>query len=94
VPEGCPPRDAFVVTAFVVKYEGPSSMAVQAATMLAEADGVELTSSQPPERRGGEADTVVLALTVEGTSDAVLDAVALLRGRLPEGARMEIAGGP
>jgi hypothetical protein len=32
-------------------------------------------------------------LTVEGTSDAVLDAVSFLRTRLPSGARLEIAGG-
>ena len=86
-------RDASAVTAYLIKYEGPPSLAVETATMLADADGVELTSSEPPERRDGQGDTVVLALTVEGTSDAVLDAVSFLRTRLPSGARLDIAGG-
>ena len=81
------------MTAYLIKYEGPPSLAVQTATLLADAEGVELTSSEPPERRADQADTVVLALTVEGTSDAVLDAVSFLRTRLPSGARLEIAGG-
>ena len=81
------------MTAYLIKYEGPPSLAVQTATMLADADGVELTSSEPPERRDDQGDTVLLALTVEGTSDAVLDAVALLRTKLPSDARLEIAGG-
>jgi hypothetical protein len=88
-----PARDASAVTAYLIKYEGPPSLAVQTATLLADAEGVELTSSEPPERRDGQADTVVLALTVEGTSDAVLDAVSFLRTKLPSGARLEIAGG-
>ena len=81
------------MTGYLIKYEGPPSLAVKTATMLADAEGVELRSSEPPERRDDLDDTVVLALTVEGTSDAVLDAVSFLRTRLPSGARLEIAGG-
>jgi hypothetical protein len=81
------------VTAFRITYEGPASQAVRAATLLADADGVELTSSQPPQHAPGSNDVVVLPLTVEGTSDAVLDAVGQLREALGPGARIEIAEG-
>jgi hypothetical protein len=80
------------VPVYRINYEGPSTHAVEAARLLAEADGIELTSSQPPERRGGQT-TVLLQLTVEGTDDAVLDAVAMVRGSLPPDARVEIATG-
>lgn len=78
------------MTAFRITYEGPASFAVRAATLLAEADGVELTSSQPPERPRGDAATVVLALTAEGSADAVLDAVRELRDQLAPGATVHI----
>jgi len=80
------------VSAYLITYEGPTSFAVQAATMLADAEGVELRGSEPPQRRADVPDTVVLALTVEGDADAVLDAVADTRDRLPPEARLEIAG--
>ncbi|HEY1281332.1 MAG TPA: hypothetical protein VGF22_16765, partial [Acidimicrobiales bacterium] len=66
--------------------------AVEAARTLADADGIELTASQPFEAKAGS-DDVVLRLTVEGATDDVLDAVALTRGRLPDGATIEIAEG-
>ena len=75
-----------------IKYQGPSVHAVQAARLLADADGIELTSSQPPERQADSED-VVLRLTVLGTTDDVLDAVAMTRGQLPTGATIEIAEG-
>lgn len=78
------------MTAFRITYEGPAAFAIRAATLLADADGVELTSSQPPEHRRGDADVVVLALTAEGSADAVLDAVRGLRDQLTPGARVEI----
>lgn len=78
------------MTAFRITYEGPASFAVRAATLLADSEGVELTSSQPPQHRGGEPDTVVLALIAEGSADAVLDAVRDLRGQLAPGARVEM----
>jgi len=78
------------VTAFRITYEGPASFAVRAATLLADAEGVELTSSEPPEHRGGDGSTVRLALTAEGSADAVLDAVRGLRDQLAPGARVEI----
>jgi hypothetical protein len=78
------------MAAHQIKYEGPSSLAVRAATMLADADGVELVSSQPPERRDKGADTVVLAFTVEGTAKAVMAAVRLVGESLPPTATMTI----
>ena len=73
-----------------IKYEGPSSLAVRAATMLADADGVELVSSEPPERRESGADKVVLAFTAEGTAKAVMAAVKLVGDSLPPTATMTI----
>lgn len=78
------------MAAHQIKYEGPSSLAVRAATMLADADGVELVSSQPPERRDKGADKVVLAFTVEGTATAVMAAVRLVGESLPPTATMTI----
>jgi hypothetical protein len=74
------------VTSFRISYEGPRSFAVRAATLLAEAEGVELTSSEPPARRDG--DSVVLALTVEATAQAVDDALSAIAPQLPSGATM------
>jgi hypothetical protein len=82
------------MAAHQITYEGPSSLAVRAATMLADADGVELVSSQPPERRDKAADKaadkVVLAFTVEGTAKAVMAAVRIVGDSLPPTATMTI----
>ena len=75
------------VTAYRVRYEGPQELAVGVATALADADGVDLTSSARPERTAGG---VVLELVVEGDADAVLDAVGVARGQLPVDARIEL----
>jgi hypothetical protein len=83
-------RDARGVPRYRISYTGPSTEAVRAATLIADADGIELTASKPPQRRG---DAVVLELTVDGTTDDVLDAVALARGQLPQGTAIEIAEG-
>jgi hypothetical protein len=85
-------RDAGAVPSYRINYQGPPEHAVEAARTLADADGIELTASQPFEAKAGSQD-VVLRLTVEGTTDDVLDAVALTRGRLPAGASIEIAEG-
>jgi hypothetical protein len=76
------------VTAFRITYEGPPAFALQAATLLAEADGVELTSSEPPARR--DDDSVVLALTVEATRPAIGDALKAIADQLPRHATMRI----
>jgi hypothetical protein len=74
------------VTSFRISYEGPRSFAVRAATLLAEADGIELTSSEPPARR--DDDGVMLALTVEATAQDVEDALGAIAAQLPPGATM------
>jgi hypothetical protein len=78
------------MAAHQITYEGPSSHAVRAATMLADADGVELVSAQPPERCSEGGDKVVLAVTVEGSAKAVMAAVRLIRESLPPTAAMTI----
>jgi hypothetical protein len=76
------------VTSFRISYEGPRSFAVRAATLLAEAHGVELTSSEPPAQIQG--DSVMLALIVEATAEDVGDALSAIARRLPRHATMRI----
>lgn len=83
-------RDAWAVTTHRITYEGPSSLAVPTATMLADAVGVDLRSSEPPASKDGPWDKVVLVLTVEGTPDAVDSAVGNLRASLPAGASITV----
>ena len=64
-------------------------MAVRIATELADADGVELMSSEPLSVVG--ADTVRLGVAVEGALESVTDAVAEIRGGLPAGASIDLA---
>ncbi len=78
------------MTTHRITYEGPSSLAVPTATMLADAMGVELRSSEPPAPSDGPWDKVVLVLTVEGTPDAVEGAVGSLRASLPAGASITV----
>lgn len=93
-------RDACAMTTHRILYEGPSSLAVPTATMLADSEGVELTSSQTREHRKDRGDmagkgtgggsTVVLAFTVAGTTESVRDAVAVIQDDLPAGATISI----
>ena len=76
------------MTAYRVRFEGPAARAVGVATALADADGVELISSEPPSSRG--AGIVRLDVAVEGADAAVAAAVASIRDGLPEGASLEI----
>jgi hypothetical protein len=78
------------VTVHRVRFEGPAPLAFRVATALADADGVELISSEPPVNRAE--NTVELGLTVEGALDAVATSVASIRGGLPNGASIEIIG--
>ncbi len=71
------------MTSHQVTYQGPASFAVRAATLLADADGVELTSATPPEHPNGSDATVLLALVVEGSPGAVAEAVDVVREALP-----------
>ncbi len=67
-----------------ITFEGPPSVAVRVATVLADADGVDLTGQTP--EPGGTAERVVLVLTVDGTVDDVAAAVAAVEADLPPGA--------
>ena len=83
-------RDAGDVSSYRVRFEGPARLTLRVATALADADGVELTSSDEPVTVG--ANTVALNVTVEGAFDAVADAVASIRADIPSGASIEIGG--
>ena len=78
------------MTTHQVTYEGPSSLAVDVARLVAEADGIELTAAKEPERGAGG---VLLALTVDGTPEAVAAAVSSVRRGLPDGATITVDGG-
>jgi hypothetical protein len=77
------------VTSYRIRYEGPVALALRVATELAEAAGVDLTSSDAPTTLAS--GSVQLAVTVDGAPDDVLDAVGTVRAWLPDGATIEIA---
>ena len=79
------------MTAYRVRFEGPAALAVGVATALADADGVELISSEPLSNRG--ANSVRLDVAVEGAGDDVAAAIASIRDGLPTGASLEIVEG-
>lgn len=79
------------VTTHRITYRGPAALAVDAARLLADAAGVDLTASGRPERAGND-DEVTLVLTVDATQEAVKDAVRSLRERLPVGADLTVEG--
>ena len=73
-----------------IRFVGPAGRAIAVATALAETDGVELTSSEPPDAL--EDGAVELVVTASGTRAAVEAAVAKINGDLPAGASIEIDG--
>lgn len=80
--------DAGAVTVYRIRFEGPAALAVGVATSLADADGVELTSSAQPSIL--DENTVELTVSVDGTRDAVAIAVSRIDDTLPDGASIEI----
>ena len=80
------------MTTHKVTYQGPPAFAVRAATLLADHDGVELSSANQPEVLEGADQTVLLALVLEGTSEAVTAALDSVRPELPPGATVTIDG--
>jgi len=76
------------VSVYRVVFEVPTGMATRIATQLADADGVELISSEPPSSVG--VDTVRLRVAVNGELESVTDAIARIRGGIPTGASIEI----
>lgn len=75
------------MTTHQVTYRGPSTFAVRAAALLADAAGLELTSAHRTDDPSDE--SVALALTIEGTDDAVAAAVDAVRAELPAGATLD-----
>lgn len=83
--------DAGAVTVYMVRFEGPAALAVGVATELADAPGVDLRSSAPPEAL--DEGTVRLNVSVDGARDAVDAAVHAIGKGLPKGASIEITAG-
>lgn len=71
-----------------VTYRGPSSFAVQAAALIADAAGIELTSATRADDPDATADDVTLVLTLEATDDAFAAGVDSVRAELPAGATL------
>lgn len=76
------------VSSHRITFEGPADLAIGVATALAEADGVELTSSDPITKVDDR--TVRLGVTLDGSLDAIAAAVAALRADLPSGATITV----
>ena len=74
------------MTTHQVTYRGPSTFAVRAAALLADAPGVEMTSATRTDDPSD--DSVALELTVEGTDEAVAAAIETAREELPAGASL------
>ena len=84
-----PTCDAGDLTNYRVRFAVPPH-SLRVATALADADGVELISSDQPVTL--DESRIALNVTVEGAFDAVADAVASIRGEMPSGASIEITG--
>ncbi|MEO6125266.1 MAG: hypothetical protein ABIR32_16300 [Ilumatobacteraceae bacterium] len=78
------------MSTYQIKFVGPAAIAVRIATMLADADGVDLTSSKPPSV--SDHDTVELAVEVEGAKADVTAALAAIRAALPVDASIDVIG--
>ncbi len=74
------------MTTHQVTYRGPSTFAVRAAALLADATGLELTSANRSDDPAD--DSVAIELTIEGTDEAVAAAVDAVREELPAGATL------
>lgn len=83
--------DAGGVDKHRVRFEGPTTVALRVATTLADADGVELISSDQPVSLGD--GSVALNVVIEGERDAVVEALAGLRRQMPPRASIEITAG-
>jgi len=78
------------MTARRITYVGPPSLAVSTATTIADTEGIDLISSEPPAPSGDAPGSVVLVVDVEGTSEAVDAAVDAVRAGLPAGASIAV----
>jgi hypothetical protein len=76
------------VTVYRIRFKGPAALAVRVATTLADADGVDLTSSAKPSIL--DEHRVELNVSVEGTHDDVVAAVSSIGDGLPSDASITI----
>ena len=76
------------MTVHRIRYTGPPALAVGVATLLADADGVDMISSHQPLLV--DEHTVELDMSVEATADAAADAIATIGDDLPDGASIEL----
>jgi hypothetical protein len=77
------------VSAHRITFVGPPALALQVVTALADGDGVDLTSSEPPRPHGH--GIVTLDVTVDGSRADVSSAVGRVRATLPDGASLDVA---
>lgn len=75
-----------------ITYEGPASHAMRSATLLADTEGIELTSAESPEPVEGLPDRVRLALLVDDTPEAVAAGVRRIEADLPADATITVTG--
>jgi len=78
------------VSTFQITFVGPATSAVRIATLLADAHGVDLISSETPTVR--DDDSVELAVVVEGSVGDVDVALTAIRRDLPSDASIELVG--
>jgi len=79
------------VTIYRIRFEGPAALAVGVATALADADGVDLTSSEQPSIL--DAGKVRLNVSAEGSEADIAAAVASIGASLPDGASIKVVDG-
>jgi len=83
--------DAATVSSHRVSIHAPTALALQTVTALADAEGVDLTASEPPASSGDH--MVDLDVIVEGERSAVASAVDGIRAGLPSGASISLTAG-
>jgi hypothetical protein len=76
------------VTAYRVRLEAPTALALQMVTALADAEGVDLVSSGHPSRHGDE--LVELLVQVDATRAAVDTAIRDIQAGLAVGASISL----
>lgn len=71
-----------------IRFEGASAAALTVATAIADADGVDLTSSEPPTALAD--GKVRLDLSVRGSSESIAAALEEIGLSLPVGSSIEL----
>lgn len=78
------------MTSFQVTYRGPSAFALQAAALLADAEGVELTSATRAGDPDAPGEVAELVLILGGSTESVTAALAAAQAELPDGASVTL----